>query len=274
MSSTRPLAMVTGGSSGIGYELAAQLAGRGYDVAISGRSDRVHSSADRLAELGVDAYPCRADAATYDGVEAFWTFVADLGRPVAVACLNVGVGVGGAAFTDTDLDDELRMIAINCTGLVHMAKRVTRMMITQDPDDVGESDGTTRGRVLVVSSVSATTPTPYEPVYGPTKAFGFSFAESIREELRERGVVVSALLPGATDSEFHANAGMGNTAFGDNSRKNDRTEVARQGIEALLAGDDHVVGGDRATKQQVVDHRSMSEPEKAARQGAAARPGP
>lgn len=265
MATTRPLALVTGGSSGIGYELAAQLAGRGYDVAISGQSDRVHASATTLAEYGVEAYPFRADAATYEGVEAFWRFVADLGRPLAVACLNVGVGVGGA-FVDTDLDDELRMIAINCTGTVHMAKRVVQAMHAQGADH-GER------RILIVSSTSATTPTPYEPVYGPTKAFGFSFAESIREELRHEGITVTALLPGATDSDFHARAGMGDTVFGDDSWKNDRTEVARQGVEALLAGDDHVVGGDEATRQQVVDNRTSSEPEKAARQGELARPG-
>ena len=265
MSTTRPLAMITGGSSGIGYELARQLAGRGYDVAISGRSDRVHASARELADLGVEAHPYQGDAATYDGVEGFWTFVAGLGRPLNIACLNVGVGVGGASFLDTDLDDELRMIAINCAGTVHTAKRVVRAMHDQGP-------GHGERRILVVSSVSATTPTPYEPVYGPTKAFGFSFAESIREELREEGITVTALLPGATDSAFHHHAGMGDTRFGDNSWKNDRTEVARQGVDALLAGDDHVVGGDEATKQQVVDHRSMTEPEKAARQGATARP--
>ena len=260
----RPLALVTGGSSGIGYELAAQLARRGYDLAVSGQSDRVHDAARKLSEYGVEAHPHQGDAATYDGVESFWRFVADLDRPLNIAVLNVGIGVGGA-FLDTDLDDELRMIAINCTGTVHLAKRAVQAMHTQGPDH-GER------RILVVSSVSATTPTPYEPVYGPTKAFGFSFAESIREELREEGIVVTALLPGATDTDFHANAGMGNTRFGDNSWKNDKTEVARQGIEALLAGDDHVVGGDEATQQQVIDHRSMSEPEKAARQGEAARP--
>lgn len=265
MSTIRPLALVTGGSSGIGFELASQLAERGYDVAISGQSERVHESAERLERLGVEAYPFQADAATFDGVEAFWQFVADLDRPLNIACLNVGIGVGGAAFAETDLDEELRMIAINCAGTVHTAKRVVRAMLAQGTDK-GER------RILVVSSVSATTPTPYEPVYGPTKAFGFSFAESVREELREEGITVTALLPGATDSAFHANAGMGNTRFGDNSWKNDKTEVARQGIEALLNGDDHVVGGDDATKQQVIDHRSMSEPEKATRQGAMARP--
>jgi uncharacterized protein len=266
MSATsRPLAMVTGGSSGIGYELAAQLASRGYDLAISGQSDRVYASAEQLAaDHDVEAHPHRADASTYDGVESFWNFVADLDRPLNIACLNVGIGVGGR-FLETDLDDELRMIAINCDGTVHMAKRVARAMHAQGGDG-GER------RILIVSSVSATTPTPYEPAYGATKAFGFNFAESIREELRDEGITVTALLPGATDSEFHANAGMGNTRFGDNSWKNDKTDVARQGIEALLNDEDHVVGGDDATKQAVIDHRTMSEPEKAARQGEQARP--
>ena len=90
----RPLALVTGGSSGIGYELAAQLAHRGYDVAISGQSERVHDSAKELEALGVEAYPFRADAATYDGVEGFWTFVAtDSG-------FHANAGMGDTVFGD------------------------------------------------------------------------------------------------------------------------------------------------------------------------------
>lgn len=164
-------------------------------------------------------------------MEGFWRFVEGLGHPVDAAALNVGISLGGA-FVDNDLEDDFRLIAIRITGLVHMAKRVARHMVANGG-----------GRILVTSSVSATTPTPYETVYGPSKAFGFSFAESLREELRGSGVSVTALLPGATDSDFHANAGMQNIAFGDNRWKNDKTEVARQGVEALMNGDDHVVGG-------------------------------
>ena len=260
MSTTRPLALVTGGSSGIGLELAKQFAEHGYDVAISGQSDRVHQSATDLRKLGVEAYPYQGDAGTYDGVEGFWQFIAGLGRPVAAAALNVGIGIGGA-FVDTDLDAEFHLIAINITGTVHMAKRAVQHMV---------ANGT--GRILIVSSVSATTPTPYETVYGPSKAFGFSFAESLREELRDSGVSVTALLPGATNSDFHANAGMGNTRFGDNSWKNDKTVVAQQGFAALMNGDDHVVGGDEATKQLAVDNRTTPETVKAARQAESTRP--
>lgn len=259
MSAQRPLALVTGGSSGIGLELAKQFAGNGYDVAISGQSERVHASVQELRDLGVEAWGYQGDAATYDGVEGFWTFVADLGRPVEAAALNVGIGLGGA-FVDNDLADDLRVIAINITGTVHMAKRVVQHMT-----------GNGRGRILIVSSVSATLPTPFETVYGPSKAFGFSFAESLREELRGSGVTVTALLPGATDSEFHANAGMGATRIGA-GKKNDKTLVAEQGYEALVNDIDHVVGGDEDTKREAVENRTTPETVKAARMAELTRP--
>lgn len=119
--------------------------------------------------------------------------------------------------------------------------------------------------------VSATTPTPHETVYEPSKAFGFAFAESLREELKDRGVSVTALLPGATDSDFHANAGMGQTVIG-RAAKNDKTLVARQGYDALTRGDDHVVGGDEATRQVVIDKRTIPEAFKAARMAMILRP--
>jgi short-subunit dehydrogenase len=252
MTVLRPLALITGGSSGIGFELAKQFAAGGYDVAITGSSDRVDTAAKALRKLGVDAYPHRADASTYDGVESFWAFVRALGRPVDAAALNVGVGLGGA-FADNTLEDEFRVLDINIKGTVHLAKRVVQHMVPNG-----------QGRILIVSSISATSPTPFETVYGPSKAFGFMFAESLREELRSTGVSVTALLPGAT--------GMDNTALGPGFHKNDKTEVARQGYEALLAGDDHVVGGDQATKQIVIDNRTTPEPEKAAKQAELTRP--
>ncbi|NHI17724.1 SDR family NAD(P)-dependent oxidoreductase [Microbacterium excoecariae] len=257
---TSPLALVTGGSSGIGLEIAKQLAGRGYDVAISGQSERVFAAAEELRALGQEAYPFQADLGTYDGVEAFWAFVTALGRPVEVAALNVGISKGGS-FLENSLEDEFRIIAINITGTVHLAKRVVHHMAPRGA-----------GRILVVSSVSATTPTPYETVYGPTKAFGYSFAEGLREELIETGISVTALLPGATNSDFHANAGMHDTVYGDNSWKNDKTLVARQGVDALFAGDDFVVGGDERTQEAYRTNRALPEAEKAARHAEGAKP--
>lgn len=252
MTSNRKLALVTGASSGLGLELAKQFAQDGYDVAISGSSERIFEAANIIRELNVEAYPYQADAATYEGVEGFWNFVENLKRSVDAAVLNVGIAIGGS-FAEMDLEENLRIIAINITGTVHMAKRVVQHMLPNK-----------QGKILIVSSVSATLPTPYETVYGPSKAFGFSFAESLREELRESGITVTALLPGATDTNFHLNAGMATSQIGA-SKKNDKTLVAKQGFEALMNDEDHVVGGDEHTKQQVIENRTTPEPVKAAR---------
>ncbi len=252
MTSTRKLALVTGASSGLGLELAKQFAEHGYDIAMSGSSERIFEAADTIRGLGVDAYPYQADAATYEGVEGFWNFVANLERPLDSAVLNVGIAIGGA-FSDMELEENLRILAINVTGTVHMAKRVVQHMLSNQ-----------HGRILIVSSLSATLPTPYETVYGPSKAFGFSFAESLREELRESGITVTALLPGATNTDFHLNAGMATSQIGS-STKNDKTLVAKQGFEALMNDWDHVVGGDEQTKQQAIENRTLPEPVKAAR---------
>lgn len=258
MTSQRALAIVSGGSSGIGFELAKQFASNGFDVAISASSDRVHAAAGQLRDMGVEVYAHQGDAATFEGVESFWTFVRELDRPVEAAALNVGIGLGGS-FVDNPLEDELRVVAVNVAGTVHLAKRVVQHMVPNG-----------RGRILIVSSVSATMPTPFETVYGPSKAFGFMFAEALREELRETGVTVTALLPGATDSDFHKNAGMAKSPIG-RKKKADKTMVARQGFEALMGDLDHVVGGDDETKQLVSDNRTIPEPVKAARHAQATR---
>jgi len=121
------------------------------------------------------------------------------GRPLDIAVLNVGVG---GAFADIDLAQDLALIDVNIKSVVHLAKRVVVDMIPRR-----------RGRILMTSSVSATQPTPYETTCGPSRAFVYMFAESLRAEVLEHGITVTALLPGATDSDFHANAGMGDTKF-------------------------------------------------------------
>lgn len=258
--SERKLALVTGASNGIGTEIAKQLAQRGYDIVATGRSESVDDKATEFRALGAVVYPIRADLGTYDGVEKLWHEVQQVGRPLDVAVLNAGISIGGAFATDTDLDAELNLIAVNINAIVHLAKRVVPPMLARRS-----------GRILITSSISALTPTPYETVYGPSKAFGFSFAESLREELRGTGVTVTALLPGATDSDFHQRAGMGATSIGQGA-KNDKRLVAEQGVDALLAGKDHVVGGDRKTRLQAAINKVVPEQIKARRQGAAARP--
>lgn len=255
----RKLAFVTGGSSGIGLELAKQFASHGFDIAITSSSDRVYDAAEALRALGVNAYAFKADAATYEGVEGFWQFMLSLNRKIDAAALHVGISKGGA-FVDNHLEAEFRLIAVNVTGLVHLAKRVATHMVANGD-----------GRILITASVAATSPTPYDTTYGPSRAFAFNFATTLREELRDSGVKVTAFLPGATDSDFHKNAGMANTIIG-RSVKNDRRLVGKQGFDGLMNDLDIVVGGDEATQARYVENRSLDESFKAARHAAKARP--
>src|SRR5579872_305696 len=120
-------ALVTGASSGIGYELAKELANRGYDLVVASAGDRLTGAAQEFRATGVQVTEVNADLATREGVDKLWKQVSDLGRPLDVACINAGVGVGGL-FDETDLDEELNMVELNCTGTVHLAKHVVRHM--------------------------------------------------------------------------------------------------------------------------------------------------
>lgn len=257
---TRPFAAVTGGSAGLGFEFARLLALDGYDLLISGSSDRVNDAAERLRALGADVIAVKSDLATVEGTDAVWKAACAEGRRVEVAILNAGIAIGGS-FKDIPLEDHLRLIALNVLSPVRLTHSAIPHMIAHGG-----------GRILLVSSLSATTPTPYETVYGPSKAFLTSFGHGIREELIGTGVEVTILHPGATATGFHARAGMGATAFGDNTWKNDAAEVARQGYEALKSGRTSLIGGDAATQRAGREHRVLSEEEKARRHAEMARP--
>ncbi|MBS6029147.1 MULTISPECIES: SDR family NAD(P)-dependent oxidoreductase [Kocuria] len=264
----RPLALVTGASSGIGFEIAAQLSARGYDIVGVGASGRIGTLQSELEKAADAATPVgtvvsvRADLSTAEGVEHVWDQVESLGRHLDVAVLNAGKSLGGS-FVDTDLEDELRMLDLNVTGQVRLAKHVVQTMARQRS-----------GRILITASLSALTPTPYESIYGPTRAFTYAFAQGLREEMKEYGVVVTALLPGATATGFHHTAGMDNTVFGSNEWKNDPSQVARQGVEALFADRDHVVGGNLATRRAALLNRVLPERVKARRFAKDSRPTP
>jgi short-subunit dehydrogenase len=179
------------------------------------------------------------------------SFVEGLGRPVDVAVLNVGIAAGGA-IADVGLDDHLRVLAINVVGTTHMAKRVVDHMVANGA-----------GRILIVSSISATTPTPYEGVYGATKAFGYNLAETLREEV---------LLPGATDSDYHSNGGMGADTPIGRMQKFPKEQVGRLGYEGLMAGEDMVIGGGPDARDAHERHLATPEAEKAAAHAQLVRP--
>lgn len=223
------VALVTGASSGIGYSLAQELATRGYDLLICSAGDRLEAAAEDFRGYGVDVADLQADLATREGVNKLWDWVIGSGKKIEVACLNAGVGVGGL-FKDTDLRDELNSVALNCLGTVHLAKHVVRDMTARQ-----------EGRILFTSSIAGEMVAPREAVYAATKAFVLSFAHSLRYELEGCGVTVTTLQPGPTDTDFFRRAGMDNTRVGSRGKhESDPDEVARQGIDALMGGKDHV----------------------------------
>jgi short-subunit dehydrogenase len=231
------LAVVTGASSGIGYSLAKELAKRDYDLVVCSAGDRLASAAQDFRSSGVSVTEVQADLATRQGVTSLWNQIKDLGRPIDIACLNAGVGVGGL-FSETNLEEELNMINLNCTGTVQLAKYLTQHMV-----------GRQAGKILFTASIAGEMVAPREAIYAATKAFVLSFAHSLRYELRDSGVTVTALQPGPTNTDFFQSAGMDNTEVGSKGKQESQPEdVAKEGIEALLAGKDHVYSASVKTK--------------------------
>jgi short-subunit dehydrogenase len=231
------IALVTGASSGIGLELAKELASRGYDVIIASAGDRLSGAADEIRSRGHQVVAVNADLATRDGVNLLWDRVLSLGRPLDIACINAGVGVGGL-FQETDVDSELNMVELNCVGTVQLAKLVVRQMSPLNA-----------GKILFTASIAGEMVAPREAVYAATKAFVLSFAHSLRYELKETGITVTALQPGPTDTDFFHRAGMDDTEVGQKGKSESQPkDVARQGIDALLDGKDHVYAASFKTK--------------------------
>jgi len=224
------LALITGASSGIGLALAREFAAHGFDLVITAEDDRLEPAAYSLHETGRAVTAVRADLTDPKAVESFWFQATGLHHPIDVAVLNAGVGVGGA-FAQTPLERHLALIDLNVRSTVHLAKLVTDHMVRNGS-----------GRIMITSSVAATAPGPYQATYAASKAFAHSFAEALREELKNTGVTVTSLMPGPTDTDFFRRAGMLDTALA-HGPKEDPAEVAKEAFNAVLDGKPHVVPG-------------------------------
>jgi short-subunit dehydrogenase len=260
-SEPRPLALVTGASSGIGLELAKQFAEHGYDLVIAAEDAELDDATRELQTRGAIVDAVRVDLATPDGVEELWRRTRAHPRPLAAAALNAGVGAGGAFATDTRLEDELRIVDLNVRGTVHLSKHVVREMLAH-----GE------GRILFTSSIAATMPGAFQAVYNASKSFVQSFALALRNELKESDVTVTALMPGPTDTEFFERADMLDTQVGAGD-KDDPADVARDGFEALMNGEERVVSASLTTKLQAAGSRVLPDSAKAQLHRRMAQPG-
>ncbi|MBV9335179.1 MAG: SDR family NAD(P)-dependent oxidoreductase [Solirubrobacterales bacterium] len=248
---TRPLAVVTGASSGIGFELARQFAEHGYDLIIAAEDDAINRAATEL-QNGATVEAVQVDLATAEGVEQLYDRIRRHGDQMEAVALNAGIGMGGDFATQTDLNQELKLVDLNVRSTVHLAKRVVADMVRR-----GE------GRILFTSSIASTMPGSYQAVYNASKSFVQSFALALRNELKDTGVTVTSLMPGPTDTEFFERADMMDTKIGTSDSKDDPADVARDGFEALMAGKERVVSHSLSTKAQGHGSRLMPDSVKA-----------
>lgn len=255
---TRPLALVTGASNGIGLELAKCFAADHHDLIINAEDSRLVSAAEQLRAHGVHVEPVQADLTTPAGVEQVHAAVQ--GRSLDAAALNAGVGQGNA-FIDQQLADVLEIIDLNVRSTVHLAHLLLPAMVARN-----------EGRLLITSSIASTMPGPYQTVYNASKSFLQSFTEGLQSELSDTGVTITSLMPGPTDTDFFRRADMVDTKMGQGS-KDDPAQVAKQGYEALMKGEHRVVAASLKTKVmeaankitpdrvKAALHANMAEPE-------------
>jgi short-subunit dehydrogenase len=255
-SNSRPLAIVTGASSGIGYELAKECAGHGYDLLIAADDAAIESAAEDFRAMGVTVDAVEVDLSTTEGVEEL--LAATGGRAVQLLLANAGHGLG-KGFLDQDFEAARHVVDTNITGTIYLIQKVGR-----------EMRGRGEGRILITGSIAGFMPGSFQAVYNGTKAFMDSFSFALRNELKETGVTVTCLMPGATETEFFKRADMMDTKVGT-SEKDAAADVAKTGFDAMMRGDGDVVAGWKNKVQTAIanitpagmlaeQHRKMAEP--------------
>jgi uncharacterized protein len=257
----RPLAIVTGASSGIGFELANLCAGGGYDLVIAADEPSIHEAGKLIEKTGVRVDSIQADLATSAGVDQLYGALQ--GRPVDALLANAGRGLGHA-FLDQEFSDIQHVIGTNVTGTLYLIHKVGRDMRAR-----------ARGRILITGSIAGLMPGTYQAVYNGTKALLDSFSFALRAELKDSGVTVTCLMPGVTETEFFERADLMDTKVGV-SKKQPAIEVAQLGYDAMLSGEGDVVAGwgnklraaiANVTPNEALaeQHRKMAEPGSASR---------
>jgi uncharacterized protein len=253
---TRPLAVVTGASAGIGYQLARVCAQNGFDLLVCADEPAINDAASDFRKLGVAVDAVEADLATIEGVDRL--VAAARGRPVDALLANAGRGLG-KGFLDQDFGDVRKVVDTNITGTIHLVQKIGRDM-----------RGRNYGKILIVGSIAGFIPGTYQAVYNASKSFLDSFSFALRHEVKGNGITVTCLMPGATETEFFERADMMDTEVGQ-SKKDDPADVAKAGFEAMMRGDGDVVTGWKNKLQTAIasvtpagllaeQHRKMAEP--------------
>jgi short-subunit dehydrogenase len=225
----RPLAVVTGASTGIGLEIARLCAARGFDLVIAADERQIAEVANELRG-NTRVWELETDLSTLTGVDALYQLVRQLARPVDLFVANAGRGLGGA-FLDQDFAKLRRVLDTNVTGTVYLTQLIGRDMRARGA-----------GRILIVGSIAGFIPGSFMAVYNGSKAFLYNFSMALADELNGTGVSVTCLMPGPTETEFFRRAEMLDTEAG-RSKKASASDVARDGLDALFEGKTEIVSG-------------------------------
>lgn len=250
-------AVITGASTGIGFELASIAAEQGHDLLVIANEPLIDAAASDFRRHGVEVRSVQADLATIDGVSQLLDAAG--GRQIDVLCANAGHGLG-RAFIDQRPEEWRHVIDTNVTGTVYLLQKVLQQMVACND-----------GKILVTGSIAGYMPGTFNAVYNATKAFIDNFTDALRNEIRDReGVSLTTLMPGPTEAEFFDRAGLMDTKVGQ-QEKDDPAKVARDGWDAMIKGEAHIVTGWKNKIQKTVAnvtpasalaemHRSMAEP--------------
>lgn len=233
MASTENFVLITGATSGIGLELAKLFAKDGYNLVIVARSEDElrDTSTDLQQQFGVQVVQISRDLMEPEAAFELYEEVKSQGVQVDILVNNAGQGQYGE-FINTDIEREIEIIQLNVTSVVVLTKLFLKDMVARN-----------RGKILNVTSIAGKLPGPLQSVYHGTKAFAHSFTEAIRNELKDTGITVTSLLPGATDTDFFNKAEMTEAKNVKEGSLADPADVAKDGYEALMKGDDMVVSG-------------------------------
>lgn len=232
MENNHQYVLITGATSGIGYELAKLFAQNGFNLVISARvqNDLDHVAAE-FSQHQVKVISIPADLFDPANAEALYNEVKARGIIPDVLVNNAGQGQYGE-FVDNDLKRELDIVLLNISSLVTLTKLFIRDMVQRG-----------HGKILNVASIASKVPGPYQAVYHGTKAFVHSFTEAVRSEVADTGVTLTSLLPGATETDFFNKAGMQNSKAIKDKELANAADVAKDGYDAVMSGDDMVISG-------------------------------
>ena len=232
METDKQYVLITGATSGIGIELARLFAKDGYNLVIASRNEEALSqTAAELKQHNIEVITIVKDLFEKDWPFDLYNEVQAKGIQIDILVNNAGQGQYGE-FVDTDIRRELDIIQLNVCSLVALTKLYVKDMVARG-----------NGKILNLSSVASKTPGPLQSVYHATKAFVQSFTEAVREEVKDTGVTLTALLPGATQTDFFNKADMLEAKNIKGKTLDDPEKVAKDGYDALMKGDDKVISG-------------------------------